>query len=334
MSQPTLNDVAKVAKVSATTVSRVINRRGYLSKETIAKVEQAMKKLNYRPNIIAKQLQAQRTMTIGILVPTIANPFFGQLTYELERQFFKNGFRVMIGNAENDVAKERAYLKQLLARQVDGLVIATHNHQQQIPEYQHTNMPIVSIDRYFRSTIPNISSDNYAGGRLATLALLKRGARHIIHTDSEQLFDHHDYLRQQAYEDVMKEHHLVPHTYSVNFGSTQQDKEELFNQLFTEYPDVDGIFASNDMDAVMILQAAKRRGIKVPDELQVIGYDGVPTTRMMVPELATMEQPINQMAQLAVKVLQREIDQQPVEKSYTLPVKFLPAASVKPVTAE
>lgn len=329
MSQPTLNDVAKVAKVSATTVSRVINRRGYLSKETIAKVEAAMKKLNYRPNIIAKQLQAQRTMAIGILVPTIANPFFGQLTYELERRFFKSGFRVMIGNAENDIDKERKYLQQLLARQVDGLVIATHNHQQQIPEYQHTNMPIVSIDRYLRFTIPNISSDNYQGGRQATQALLDRGARHILHTDSEQLFDRHDYLCQQAYEDVMKEHGLTPHTYGVDFGSTREDKLVLFNKLFTDYPAVDGIFASNDMDAILLLQVAQQRGIKVPDDLQIIGYDGVPTTRMMVPELATMEQPIGEIAQQAVKILQREINHQPVKDSYKLPVKFLPAASVK-----
>lgn len=290
-----------------------------------------MKKLNYRPNIIAKQLQAQRTMTIGILVPTIANPFFGQLTYELERRFFKSGFRVMIGNAENDIDKERKYLQQLLARQVDGLVIATHNHQQQIPEYQHTNMPIVSIDRYLRPTIPNVSSDNYQGGRLATQALLRRGARHILHTDSEQLFDRHDYLRQQAYEDVMKEHGLTPHTCSVDFGSTQDDKVALFNQLFTDYPAVDGIFASNDMDAILLLQVAKHRGIRVPDDLQIVGYDGVPTTRMMVPELATIEQPIGEIARQAVQVLQSEINQQPVKDSYTLPVEFIPAASVKSI---
>ena len=97
MNQPKMTDVAKKAGVSPTTVSRVINRRGYLSTKTINKVEAAMRELNYRPNMVARQLQSQRTMTIGILVPTVANPFFGELTYKLERDFFNAGFKVLIG---------------------------------------------------------------------------------------------------------------------------------------------------------------------------------------------------------------------------------------------
>ena len=103
MKQPKMTDVAKLAGVSPTTVSRVINWRGYLSNKTINKVEDAMRQLNYRPNVIAKQLQSQQTKVIGILVPSVANPFFGELTYQLERAFFNAGFKVLIGNAENDV---------------------------------------------------------------------------------------------------------------------------------------------------------------------------------------------------------------------------------------
>lgn len=329
MNQPKMTDVAELAGVSPTTVSRVINRRGYLSEKTINKVEEAMRKLNYRPNTVARQLQSQRTMTIGILVPTVASPFFGELTFKLERYFFNAGFKVLIGNAENDIKKERLYLQQLLARQVDGLVIATHNHQQQIPEYQNANLPIVSVDRYLRSTIPNVSSDNYAGGRLATEELIKRGATHIIHTDSVERFNKRDYLRQQAYQDVMKEHGLEPITYKIDFDSKPALMHQFFNRIFDEHPEVDGFFTSNDMDAIQLLQVARQRGVAVPDDIQVIGYDGVPTTTRIVPELSTIVQPLDAMAKTAVSILQKEINGETVNGSHNLPVKLRVSSSLK-----
>lgn len=329
MNQPKMTDVAKKAGVSPTTVSRVINRRGYLSTKTINKVEAAMRELNYRPNMVARQLQSQRTMTIGILVPTVATPFFGELTYKLERDFFNAGFKVLIGNAENDVEKERLYLQQLLARQVDGLVIATHNHQQQIPEYQNANLPIVSIDRYLRASIPNVSSDNYAGGRLATEELIARGAKHIIHTDSVERFNKRDYLRQQAYQDVMNEHGLTPVTYKIDFGSQPELMRQFFNRILDEHPEADGFFASNDMDAIQLLQTARQREIRVPEDLQVIGYDGVPTTTRIVPELSTIVQPLDEMAKVAVDILQREINGERVTGSHNLPVRLRASASLK-----
>lgn len=329
MKQPKMTDVAKLAGVSPTTVSRVINWRGYLSNKTINKVEDAMRQLNYRPNVIAKQLQSQQTKVIGILVPSVANPFFGELTYQLERAFFNAGFKVLIGNAENDVKKERLYLQELLAREVDGLVIATHNHQRQIPEYQNANLPIVSIDRYLRSSIPNISSDNYTGGRLATEELIKRGAKHIIHTDSVRTFNKLDYLRQQAYRDVMKAHGMKPITYSIDFDSEPQKMHRFFKCIFEEHPEVDGVFASNDMDAIQLMQVVRSCGLEIPRDLQVIGYDGVPTTTHIVPELSTIVQQISKMANKAVDVLTREIQGKRIQKNYILPVTLRVSGTLK-----
>ena len=235
----------------------------------------------------------------------------------------------MVGNAENDIGKERRYLQQLLARQVDGLVIATHNHQQQIPEYQNANLPIVSIDRYLREAIPNVSSDNYAGGRLATEELIRRGAVHIIHTDSVERFNKRDYLRQQAYQDVMREHGMTPITYKIDFNSRPDRLQAFFNRIFDEHPEVDAFFTSNDMDAIQLLQVARQRGITVPDQLQVVGYDGVPTTTQIVPELSTIVQPLDAMAKTAVDLLQREIRGDQVAGSHKLPVKLRVSGSLK-----
>lgn len=315
-----MTDVAKLAGVSANTVSRVIHHRGYLSEATINKVKEAMRTLNYRPNSIAQQLQSQQTKAIGILVPTVANPFFGELAFQLEKYLFSSGFKVMLGNAENDIQKERTYLQELLARQVDGLIVATHNHQNEIPEYTKANLPLVTIDRYLNSETPNISSDNYAGGKLATDTLIKRGARKIIHTDSIGSFSKQDYLRQKAYKDVMNSAGLKPITYNIPFEATIADKKRLYNKLFDEHPDVDGIFASNDTDAILILEVAQDRGLTIPQDFQLIGYDGTPTTKLMRPELATIVQPIELMARTAVNVLKRSIAGETVQNEYKLPI--------------
>lgn len=121
--RPKLEDVAKLANVSKTTVSRVLNNRGYLSQETIERVHEAMKELNYQPNAVARQLYKKQTNIIGLLFPTIANPFFGELNEALEKGLYQEGFKVLIGNSMNNPEKEANYLNQLLNKQVDGLIV-------------------------------------------------------------------------------------------------------------------------------------------------------------------------------------------------------------------
>lgn len=176
-----IDDVAKLAGVSKTTVSRVLNKRGSLSEKTIKKVYDAMDELNYRPNVIARQLFKQETKLIGLIFPTVTSPFFGQLISSIQKQLFNQGYRVLIGDSKNDSRIERKYLQELLAHQVDGLIVGSHNSG--IDEYNNPNMPIVAIDRRVNDDIPIISSNNYMGGLMATELLIKKGARKIIHTN-------------------------------------------------------------------------------------------------------------------------------------------------------
>ena len=133
--RPKLEDVARLAGVSKTTVSRVLNNRGYLSEKTIQKVNDAMAALGYQPNIIARQLFQQKTYLVGLIFPTVNNPFFAQLEAEMERLLYKRGYKVLMGNSQNDPDKEEDYLKQLLTHQVDGLIVGAHN--QGLKEYSH-----------------------------------------------------------------------------------------------------------------------------------------------------------------------------------------------------
>jgi LacI family sucrose operon transcriptional repressor len=313
-----LDDVAKEAGVSKTTASRVLNHRGYLSKETIAKVQQAMIKLNYRPNTIARQLYKQQTKLVGLIFPTINNPFFGQLANELEQLLYQQGYKVLVGNSGNDPAKEESYLHQLLERQVDGLIVGAHN--QGLPEYHHPNLPIVAIDQKMNDDIPVVSSDNYQGGVLATQRLLDDGCKCIIHTNGPLTFASPTQNRRLAYQDVLAKNKLTPITYRTDFCWSNEKKKETFRQIFRDHPEVDGIFAANDTDACLIISVAAEFHKQVPADLKVVGYDGATMTTVLAPQLTTIQQPISQLATVATQILRAKIEKNENSKSVTLPV--------------
>lgn len=315
--RPKLEDVAAAAGVSKTTVSRVLNHRGYLSEKTIAKVQKAMHELDYRPNIIARQLYKQRTDLVGMIFPTVDNPFFSQLEAEMERQLYRNGYKVLIGNSQNDPAKEENYLQQLLTHQVDGLIVGTQNRG--LIGYQHASLPVVAIDQVVGKNIPVVSSDNYQGGLLATQRLLDDGCRHIIHTNGPLGLDTPTQKRREAYEYLMAKNHLPAITYHLDFNISTVNKERIFRRIFEEHPEVDGIFAANDTDASTIINLAGEYGKRIPEDLKIVGYDGGNVTRLLLPGLTTIQQPIDEMADLAVQLLQARINGQDV-KSVVLPV--------------
>lgn len=318
--KPKLDDVAKLANVSKTTVSRVLNKRGYLSQETIDKVYDAMEKLNYQPNTVARQLYNKKTNIIGLLFPTVSNPFFGELVEELEKKIYIQGYKVIIGNSMNDPEKEKNYLNQLLSNQVDGLIVGTHN--QNIQQYQNENLPIVAIDRIMNQDIPVIESDNYSGGKQATERLIQKGANKIIHTTGPDTLDTPANRRREAYEETMISHGLQPIHYSVDFNISYTEKSKIFNQIFIDHPDVDGIFASNDVDALLIMQIAKKFNKSIPEDLLIVGYDGSKIMRNMFPNLTTIVQPIEEIADKALEVLNLRLEKQETLSEYILPVSI------------
>lgn len=313
-----LEDVARVAGVSKTTVSRVLNRRGYLSQKTIAKVESAIEKLNYHPNTIARQLYNNKTDLVGILVPTVSNPFFGELTYYLETRLFLDGFKVLIGNAMNDPLKEEQYLKQLLGHQVDGLIVGTHNRG--IVEYDNIKLPVVAVERKVSESVPIVESDSYQGGVLATESLLNSGIKNIVHTNGPLELETPDQMRRVAYENVMQQHGLKPVTYTVDFNISVAEKEQVFRRIFKEHPEVEGIFAANDYDAVLIMNMAKKLGYEIPADLKLVGYDGTDMVQKMVPQLATIVQPVEKMADEAVNILEKKMNGEQTKDEYKFDV--------------
>lgn len=315
-----LEDVAELAQVSKTTVSRVLNNRGYISEKTKTKVFQAMQELNYQPNSAARQLYKQKTNIIGLLFPTVSNPFFGELINELEKKLYDKGYIVIIGNSMNNPDKETHYINQLLSNQVDALIVGTHNIG--ISQYNNANLPIVAIDRIMNEDIPDIRSDNYNGGLIATERLISQGAKKIIHTNGPIDVNTPANLRQNAYEDTMRKHDLTPITYTIDFSLDYKDKLEIFKTIFREHPDVEAIFASNDTDALQIYQLASSLGRQVPQDLKIIGYDGTELMRNLVPQLTSIVQPIDAITNKAIEILEKRLASESTEQEYILPVEL------------
>jgi LacI family sucrose operon transcriptional repressor len=321
--KPKISDVAKRAGVSPTTVSRVLNNRGYISEETRENVHRAMNELNYFPNDVARSLFNKRSNLIGIILPTTSNPFFGELTFHIENICASLGYKVLLCNSLNRIDKEEKYLEMLMRNQVDGIIVGTHNRG--IINYHKQNLAVVAIDRHLSETIPVVSSDNYEGGKMAAELLISKGCRSIIHINGQKELETPAMLRRKAYEDVMVKHGRAPITFEIPEVFDRQSQHQVISAIFNECPDVDGVFASNDLFAASFIAEAKKRGLAVPGQVKVVGYDGTETSQILLPELTTIQQPIADIAKKAVEILVKKIegDFTEIPLETRLPVKLL-----------
>lgn len=321
--KPKIQDVAKLAGVSPTTVSRVLNDRGYISEETRENVKKAMKELNYFPNDVARSLFNKRTNLIGLILPTTSNPFFGELTFYIETICNSLGYKILLCNSLNDIDKEEKYLEMLMRNQVDGIIVGTHN--QGILDYKNENLAVISIDTYLSDKIPIVGSDNYNGGKIATEFLISKGCNNIINIDGEFNLRTQARLRKIAYEDVMKANNKTPITYEIVNAFDGGNQIKVANKILDEHPDVDGVFATNDLFAAAFINEARKRGKKIPEDIKIIGYDGTEASRSLLPDLTTIKQPIELIAKTSVDILIEKIEGnfKNKESKIALPISLL-----------
>jgi sucrose operon repressor len=317
-----LTDVAKLAGVSPTTVSRVINKKGYLSEKTIQKVNDAMRELGYKPNNLARSLQGKSAKLIGLIFPNIRHVFYAELIDKLEHELFKKGYKTIICNSEHDSEKEREYIEMLEANQVDGIISGSHNLG--IEDYNRVTAPIISFDRNLSPDIPVVSSDNYGGGVLAAQTLVKTGAKDIIMITGNDNSNSPTGLRHAGFASILPDAPII--NVSSDFSPVRKEME-IKNILTQQKPDA--IFASDDLTAILIINIAKELGISVPDQLKVIGYDGTYFIENYYPQLTTVKQPLEEIAFLCVELLLQKIEGKKVATTgYFLPVTLLPGKSI------
>lgn len=316
MARPTLTDVAARAGVSVTTVSRVLNDRGYLSDRVRADVGRAIDELGYRPNEVARSLLGRGTRVVGLIVPTVADPFFGEFAAAVEAGLADRGYRTLLCDSLRSVERETASLELLLAHQVAGIITSTHNDG--VSLYRTAGLPIVALDRKLGEGIPDVRSDNVAGAAAATAMLADAGYRRILFITPR---DDVRSARRSAHREVLAVRGLPEAVLAYGFSSSLDERRTLIEQTLdaTSY---DAAFCTDDVSALMAVEWARSRGIRVPDEFGVVGYDGSAAVRHLVPTLTTVLQPVEQLAAECVRLLVRRIEEPEAE---------LPAETVLPV---
>lgn len=316
----TIKDVSKIAGVTVTTVSRVLNNRGYISDATRKKVYEAMKELNYQPNELARSLYRRKSNILGLIIPKVSHPFFAELTNYIEYYAYEAGYKILICNSYQDSTKEKDYVEMLKRNQVDGIIMGSHTLE--TSDYLVPTLPIVAIDRNLSNNIPYITSDNYKGGILATNLLIDRGCKKLAHISGPLILNTPANKRYQAFMDVVSDRKV---DYVVKEAKLDifESYVKLAYILFEEHPDIDGIFASSDMIAASIINVANIIGKEVPRDLKIVGYDDINLASFTVPPLTTIKQPIKEMGEAVVKTLINQIDGKAVDVENVLPISLV-----------
>lgn len=297
----TIRDVAKSAGVSPATVSRVLNNKGYVSEEKKARIEKVIQEMGFEPNQVARGLAKKTSNTLALIVSDITNPFFPELAKGAERVAHSNGYSLLLGNTKGVDSEDNDYIKILMNKYIDGIIIATHDIDSELLE-KHTKMPMVILE--MENKIENactIKVDTLQGSITATEHLISIGCKKIAHIYGP-LYDQTAKERLQGYQNVIHEHPereeiIVPGDFTIDGGIA------AVSQLLKDHPDVDGLFVGNDLMAVGVIKELSRLHIRVPEDIAVCGFDGIYLTKVVSPEITTIEQPIYKMGELAAEKL-------------------------------
>lgn len=322
----TLKEIAVKVGVSKSTVSRVINNTGLVNKETEAKVHKAIEELKYRPNQVARTLSSNKSNVIGMIVPKTSHNFFALLVERVDYYLGREGFTLMLGNVQYDLDTEQKYLDLLNRYFVDGVIIASHTLN--LEDFENVHFPIVTFDRIISNKVPYVESDNYEGGKLATEHLIEKGCRNLVHIAGAKKLDSPANKRGEAFKDVCRKHgvaHHIEYMGYTKFGF--QDNFKLLEELYTKYPDVDGIFASNDALGISAIKIAQKMGRRVPEDIQVIGYDDVEIAQLSNPELTTIRQSIDTIAQELVANIIDQVRGRKAVRHTIVPVELIKRGS-------
>ena len=313
----TIKDVAERAKVGVGTVSRVLNGGKSVNVETKKRVLEAIEELKFIPNQMASKLRKDKSGIIALLVPIVDHPFFSRLAYYVEDEADRFGYSVLLVSSQKRIEKEINILQRIKRREVDGAIFVTHFEHK---DEELQDCPLVSIDRQLGLNIPYVTSDNYDATKHAVEYLIEKGCKKIGYVGSKPLVESEVMKREEAYLDVMKEHNMQPRIKNeVIFHGDEVKVAEEFLQTF---PDVDGVFASGYTMAQILSEMAYEQGRKIPDELQIVAYDGSFKQWSDNRYLTYVGQPIEEMARAVVRLLIDKIEGKPVPVRTILKTKF------------
>jgi LacI family transcriptional regulator len=327
----TIHDVARIARVSTTTVSRYLNESIRLPGETTERIDRAIADLNYRPSVLAKRLLTGATEIIGLATPDIGNPFFAELASSVEARAAALGYSVILCSTGNRLDQELVYLERLASRHADGLIFLTnHGDDGTLRRAFEVRRNIVLLDEDIRGLdVPKVFVENEQGGAMATECLIKAGHRRIAHVSGPRnLFSVQE--RERGFRAALRGIGVdVPENY-VLFGRYDRAfGHEAARRLLALPEPPTAIFAASDYLVMGILDALQELGLKAPADLSLVGFDDMPFASLLNPPITTVRQPIRLMGEHGVNALIARIkgDDHPASVE-RLPVTLIERASV------
>ena len=320
----TMKDVAALANVGVGTVSRVLNSSGSVKESTRRKVEAAMKELNYIPNAYARGLKMNKTNTVALIIPTIWHPFFSEFAYYVESNLAEHKYKMLLCNSDVSSDKELEYIQMVQENKVDGIIGITYSD---LDNFVSSHLPFVTIDRHFKEETVCVTSDNFHAGQLAVEKLVEKGCHKLGYIGTHSRFPTETTKRRDGFK-AKAEQMGMPYAIYDGEDPVIEFKQEI-RTFFEKNPDVDGVFAHTDFIALDILEVLDELKRKVPEEVQIIGCDGIKMEAGRKQFLSTIRQPVDLMAKAAVEKIIQVIDGEPVKTKITLPVHYLEGSTTK-----
>lgn len=296
-----IKDVAKCAGVGVGTVSRMINRSGYVSEESREKIQAAMKALDYTPNELARNLYRKKSGIIAVLVPNVSNPFFAEFIDCIEEELYMDGFKVMLCNTAKNAGAEAEYIDMLKRHIVDGVVSCVSSLGEEY--YSTIKKPVVAVDRYLGDNIPVVTVDHREGGRMAAELLIQNGCRSVLHFRGAGDIDTPYYDRHSEFQRIMDENNIK--TYCYDLAWDRMDSEYYIKAVDDAMQSgfaFDGVFAV-DRIAIECMNRCLKRNRRIPEDVKIVAYDGTFITDIVEPKVTAVVQPIELLAKEAAKAI-------------------------------
>ncbi len=309
--QTTIKDIAKTLGISVSTVSRALKDHPDISPGTKKMVKTFAQKVNYRPNALALNLRRCKTNTIGIIIPEIVHHFFSSVIAGIDKVAYAKGYNVMICQSNEDYNREVIDTQALIDNRVDGILMSlskTTLNLDHIHNIIQQGIPVVFFDRAPKEIeASKVFIDDLKGAQLATQHLITSGCRKILHLSGPQHLMIGS-LRVQGYKKALEENNIPVNTNYLMKCDTSDDVSINAGKILQLAQEIDGIFAVNDSTAIAAMQLLFKNGIRVPEQISVIGFGDGPNANIVYPPLSTIEQKGTEIGKEAIQLLLEQIE--------------------------
>lgn len=308
----TLSSIAERTGYSVATVSRVLN--GQAEKYRISRKAQELilaeaKRCNYSPNVIARNLRTNRSNTIGLVLPSVANPYFADLSSAIISEANTNGYTTIVTDSFEDVENQKANVAMLIARRVDGIIAAPCGDNPELfEEIYKSDIPIILVDRFFKdSSLPYVTTNNYSGGKMATNYLIRNGHRNIACIQGANTSVPNN-RRVDGYIDALR--NIGSHAKAIVTGNefSLQNGYRETKELLKQVPRPTAILALSNTIGLGVIKAIREEGLRIPEDISLVSYDNNIYMDYLIPSITRVSQPVEDMARHAARLLFESIE--------------------------